>query len=91
MPSESPQCSRSGNIPQKNLPVPADGGEARVIVGNGDVEDFVAVRGVALDEAGFGRGRVRLGRVVEVDGAVRGAGEDLICPREGERCRLVKG
>ena len=33
--------------------------------------------GVGLYEAGFGDGRRGFGGVVEVDGAVRGAGEDL--------------
>ncbi len=77
MPAESAQSPRSGNIPEEDLPVPAYRSEARVVVGDGDVKDFVAVRRVGLDEAGFELGGVGFGGVVEVDGAIGGAGEDL--------------
>jgi len=37
------------DVPQKDGLVAADGDEARVVGGNGEVEDFVAVGFVALD------------------------------------------
>ena len=59
------------------MAVTADGCEAGVVVSDGDVEDLVAVRGVGLDEARFGLGGMGFGRVVKVDGAVGGTGENL--------------
>ena len=85
MSAKASQCPRAGNVPQEDLAVPADGREASVVVGDGEVEDFVAVRGVGLDQAGFGLGGEGFGGVVEVDGAGGGAGEDLGGKRRGEK------
>ncbi len=77
MPREPAQRARGRDVPQENLLVAAHGGEASVVAADGEVEDGVAVRGVGLYQAGFGDLWVRFERVVEVDGAVGGAGEDL--------------
>ena len=47
--------------------------------------------GVGLDEAGFGSVYAGFGRVVEVDGAVGGAGEDLEMGGGGVRREIVGG
>ncbi len=52
MPGPPPQRPRSSHIPQKDLLIPSDGREARVVVCDCYIEDFVAVGGVGLDEAG---------------------------------------
>lgn len=57
--------------------VAAGGDEARVVGGDGEGEDGVAVGVVGLDQAGFGDCGVGFLGVVEVDGAVGGAGEEL--------------
>ena len=44
------------------------------------------MRGVGLHEAGFGDCEGGFGRVVEVDGAIRGAGEDLNSGVSSELC-----
>lgn len=72
-----PQRLALGDIPQKYLLVPTHGREPRVVVSHSDVEDFVAVRGVGLDQPGFRSVGVRFRGVVEVDGAVGRAGEDV--------------
>ena len=88
-----PQRAARGHVPQEDLPVAADAGEAGVVGRDGEVEHFVAVRGVGLDEAGGRGGGESAGGggstgggegggrgfegVVEPDGAVGGAGEDL--------------
>lgn len=77
MPRPSSQCPGGSHIPQKNLLVSAHAGKARVVFCDGEVEDFVAVGAVGLDQAGFWGGGGGFQRVVEVDGAVGGAGEDL--------------
>ena len=66
--------------------VAAGGDEARVVGGDGEGEDGVAVGVVGLDQAGFGDCGVGFLGVVEVDGAVGGAGEEL-----GGRAWLVEG
>lgn len=57
--------------------VASDGCEACVVVCDGYVEDFVAVGGVGLDEAGAEGIGAGFEGVVEADGAVGGAGQDL--------------
>jgi len=74
MPAPPPQRARRGDVPEENGLVPADGAEARVVGADGEVEDFVAVGRVGLDEAGFWDCGGGFGGVVEVDGAVGGAG-----------------
>jgi hypothetical protein len=69
-PAPPPQRPRSRDIPQEDLLVPPYAGEARIVVFDREVQDLVAVRGVALDQAGLGDGRVGFERVVEVDEAV---------------------
>lgn len=61
--------------------VAAGGDEAGVVGRYGKGEDGVTVGGIGLDEAGFGNGGVGFLGVVEMDGAVRGAGQELM----GER------
>ncbi len=83
--AKPPEGLRRGHVPQEDGAVPADGGERGVVGRDADVEDFVAVGGVGLDELrwarrverGCGGGRGGAGRVVEPDGAIRGAGEDV--------------
>lgn len=65
-----PQRPRRRDIPQEDLLVTPYAGEARIVVGDREVQDLVAVRGVALDQTGLGDGRVGFERVVEVDEAV---------------------
>lgn len=58
-----------GDVPKEGGAVAADGGEALVVGGDGEVEDLVAVGGVGLNEAAFrddGLGGSR--RLVAVDG-----------------------
>ena len=74
------QRARGADVPEEDLLVAADGGEARVVRGEGEVEDFVAVGGVGLDEVGGGG----VGGVGEVDGAVCGAGEEVLACAGGE-------
>lgn len=50
--------------------VTADAGEPGIVVCNGEIEDFVAVGGIDLDESGLWRGIGGFGGVVEMDGAV---------------------
>lgn len=61
--------------------VPTDGDEASVVAGNSEIENGVAMRGIALDKTGFGNIGIGFQRIIEVDGAVRGAGEDLVVQR----------
>lgn len=77
MPTPPLQRPCRGHIPQKNLLVPSNAGEARVIVRHRQVEDLVAVGRVGLHEPRFGDGGGRFERVVQVDGPVGGAGQDL--------------
>lgn len=77
MPSESAYCARGRDVPKKDLLVSAHGGEASVVARDGEVEDGVTVRRVALDQTGFGDLGVRFEGIVEVNGAVGGAAEDL--------------
>lgn len=77
MPTPPPQCPRSSHVPQKDLLVTAHARETGIIVGDGQVENLVTVGRIALDEARLGDRRIGLGRVIEVDGAIRGAGEKL--------------
>lgn len=68
--SPSPECPSGGHVPKKYLLVAADAGEAGIIVGNGEIEDFVTVGGIGLDEARFWCGAEGFGGVVEVHRAV---------------------
>ena len=65
------------DIPYKNTLVPAHGREFGVVFADGEVEDFVAVRAVGLDEAGGGG-------VEEPDAAVLAAGQDVLACAGGE-------
>lgn len=49
-----------GDVPEEDGAVAAGGDEALVVRGDGEGEDLVAVGGVGLDEAAFGRGVARL-------------------------------
>lgn len=80
MPTPPLQRPRRRHIPQEDLLVASDAGEARVIVRHRQVEDLVAVGRVGLHEPRFGDGGGRLERVVQVDGSVGGAGQDLPGP-----------
>lgn len=77
MSTPSAQRSRRRHVPQEDLLVPAHAREPRIVVGDGEIENLVAVGRIALDQTGLGDRRVGLGRVVEMDGAIRGAGEQL--------------
>ena len=77
VPAPPLQRSSRNYVPEKDLLVATDAGEPGIVVANGEIEDFVAVSGVGLDEAGFGSGAGGFGGVVEVDGAVTGACKDL--------------
>jgi hypothetical protein len=48
--SESPRGLRGGYVPEEDGAVAAHGRERGVVGGDGDVEDFVAVCGVGLDQ-----------------------------------------
>ncbi|KAL8782894.1 MAG: hypothetical protein Q9213_005006 [Squamulea squamosa] len=74
MPRPPPQRPRRRHIPQENLLVPSHAGESRVILRDGDVEDFVAVGGICLDQTRVRGGGGGFGGVVETDGAVGGTG-----------------
>ena len=77
MPIKSPQRLRRRDIPEKDGFIPADGREARVVGRDAEVEDFVAVRRVCLDQA-------RGGGVEEADAAVLAAGKDVLACAGGE-------
>lgn len=68
-----------GNVPQEDLPISADRGKAGVVGRNGDVEDFVAVSGVSLEDTCSMMRRIRGGfqRIEEANCTVCGASEDL--------------
>lgn len=80
--AEAARRLRRRHVPEEDGAVAADAGERRVVAGDAQVEDFVAVRGVGLDELGWRRGREGVGCwrgggpgwVVEADGTVGGAG-----------------
>ena len=82
IPPKSPYCFCGRDVPEEHATVPANGRESCIVGRDADVEDFVAVRGVGLDElCGFrglewvgGGGGRRAGGVVQSDGTVRGAG-----------------
>ena len=77
MSAPSAQCSSCGHIPEEDLFVAPGGGETGVVCCDGEIEDFVAMGGIGLDQArGWGRGKC-FERIIEIDRAVRGAGEDL--------------
>ncbi len=76
MPAPPPQCPWGGHIPQEDLLVPTHACEAGIVGGDGDVEHLIAMCGVCLDETVAG-GR-DFGRIVEMDRAVGGTGEDLV-------------
>jgi len=91
VPAPATQRPGRADVPEEDLLVAAGGDEARVVGGDGEGEDGVAVGVVGLDQAGFGDcgvGFLGVGflGVVEVDGAVGGAGEEL-----GGRAWLVEG
>ena len=73
---------RGRDVPEEDGAVAADAGKRRVVGRDAEVEDFIAVRRVGLDELGCrGRGEGvgcrsggRPGWVVEADGTVCGAG-----------------
>jgi len=46
---------RGRDVPEEDGAVAADAGERRVVGGDAEVEDFVAVRAVGLDELGWRR------------------------------------
>lgn len=89
VPGVALECLGGGDVPEEDGFVAAGGDEARVIAGDGDGEDFVAVdAGVALDGrcgcwdwfgrvrgdgGGVGWWREGFEGVPEVDGAVGGA------------------
>lgn len=81
VPSIPPYGLRFRDIPVKNTAVAAYAGEGGVVLGDGNIQDFVAVCGIGLDELGCaGRlERVAAWRcgwargVVEADGTVGGA------------------
>lgn len=77
MPAPPLQRPRRGHIPQEDLLVTSDAGKARIIVRHRQVEDLVAVGRVGLHEARFGNGGGGLERVVQMDGSVGGASQDL--------------
>ena len=74
MSAPAAERARRGDVPEEDLLVAADGGEAGVVARDGEGEDAVAVGGVGLDQAGFWGVWVGFEGVVEVDGAVGGAG-----------------
>ena len=70
-----PSAHRSScsHIPQEDEFVSADRGEGRVVGCDSEIEDFVAVgASVFLDEVAFCG-------VEEADGAIGGAGEEVLC------------
>lgn len=74
VPAEPPDGRRAGDVPHEDRLVAADAGEARVIVRDGDVEHFVAVRLVLLDQR-VAAAAAR--RVEQADRSVGAAGQDL--------------
>lgn len=78
--AKAPRRDGRGDVPEKDSTVAASRDEALVVRGDGEAEDFVAVRRVGLDEAALGDGGFLLGfdggdgcageGVVEADGAV---------------------
>ena len=77
MAGEPPQRASAGDVPEEDLAIAADGCKPGIVIGDGDVEDFIAVRRIGLDEAGLGLVRLGFGGIIEMDGTVGGAGEDL--------------
>jgi len=74
-----------GDVPVKHAAIAADAGKGGIVLGDGDVENLVAVGRIGLDELG-GAGRIEgvaagwsggPRGVVEADRAVRGAREDV--------------
>lgn len=63
----SSQRPRGCDIPQEDLLVPSHAGETRIVLGDGDVEDFISVGRVCLNESRTNGGAGRFGRVVEAD------------------------
>ena len=70
MSSPSLECPSGGHVPEKDLLVAANAGEPGIIVGNGEIENFVTVGGIGLDETRFWCGAEGFGGVVEMHGAV---------------------
>ena len=84
MSREAADGLRRLDVPEEDGLVAAGGDEAVVGLVHVEGEDFVAVRIVLVDEAGGvcggggrDRGRLGFGRVVEADGAVGSASEDV--------------
>lgn len=80
--AKPPQRLGRSHIPKEDRAVPTYRRESRVILCDADIEDFVAMRGVCLDELCelwrfeevCGCGGRGAGRVVQPDGTVRGPG-----------------
>ena len=71
--------------------VPTYASKARIIFRDSKIEDFVAMGAVALDKARLGHGGVGFKRVIEMDGAVGRAGEDLCRDRISQWPDTKKG
>jgi len=81
-----------GYIPEKDGTVAANRSERGVVSRNADIEHLIAMSRICLNElSGFWRRegirnlRGRAGRIVEADGPVRGAGQDIRRRRGGVR------
>lgn len=90
MPRKPPQRRPRRDIPEENRLIPPAGDESGIVVRDGEVEDFVPVRAVRLDQVGGGG-------VEEADLAVLGAREEVLACAGGEgegvdgggRCGMV--
>ena len=77
MATPAAQRARRGYIPQEDLLIAAGRDETCVVGCDGEGEDSVTVGTIALDKARFRSSGGCFLRVVEVDRAIRGAGQDL--------------
>ena len=75
------------HIPEEHLPVSTDTRKPSVVIGDGEIEDLVAVGGISLDEARGRRGRRGFDGVVESDGTIGGTAKDLGVEEECQRAR----
>lgn len=89
--AEPPRRHRLAHVPQKDGAIAASRHEALVVGRDGEAGDFVAVRGVRLDEAPLWHGRLCAGPdlgdgragegIVQPDGAICRPGEDVVAGR----------
>jgi len=82
IPAKSSYGLRFCDIPVKDVAVTAHAGKGGIVLGDGDIQDFVAMRGIGLDKLGCtgrleGVGARWCGgarRIIEADGTVGRAG-----------------